>query len=1073
MGKRRGFSLEDRVFSKPPLATQITAPETPLRGARRAPPVSRPIDKLNGDAGIINYLDVRHVGYWLLVPALVLLVVIALIYLFRRLFVRLENAELQINDLRDRLRVAEADLRQRPRPAPTLAPESAPEAPPATPSLRKVTPPPLPTFTMAPPPAVSPPRPNLARREAPPVPDSVVIPPLSQNSLPPPEMPGHVAKRDGPAVTVEAFMGVKLFAWLGGLALFLGVVFFVKYSFEHNLITPRMRVAIGALTGLGLVAGGLCTPRPRFAVTAQTLCATGIVSLYGITYAAFEFYHLLELTPAFIIMAAITFAAFLLAVRLNAPVVAVLGLLGGFLTPLLLATSRDNPAFLFAYLAVLDLGLVAIALRQRWNYLVTLAGVSTAVMQLGWLLIHFSSAKTGIAAAIFLGFEAFFLVPFWLRNREDSGEYWTFGASAVSSAAALTFAGSLLGQREIGPQPWICLSILLAADAAMLLWPLRRRAWQTAQLLGGGIAFLILNIWNVTYLTNELLPWALGYFLGFAALHTVAPIIWQRMRPTAASTPAWVQFVPALTLVLMLCPALHFGASVGLWLAILLVNLTAIVVAALTASLLGAVAALVLTLAAAALWLVGMPVGAQQPTGLLTVIAGFAALFCGAGLVLQKSLRPQSSGAASSSPENQALDHLPALSVIMPFALLIGTIAHLHPANPSAVFGVGLFLVAIILALSHWSGVTALPPTALFCASLLQFSWWAERQMPTHSALLLSWHLAFATVLFLFPFIAENRRAPRATVWITAALTPVLHFPLLAGAVRESWPAFWNSASGLVPAILAVPTLWGCLYIARAVPVENSTRIRVLAWFGGVALLFITLIFPLQFHHEWLTVSWALEGVALLWLFHRLPHRGLLQAGFVLLTVAFVRLALNPAVLAYHTRSGHTIWNWYLYTYGTGAACFFLAGWLTLPPRNRLASFSLPPFFCSFGTILLFLLLNIEIADYFSTAPTLTFEFEGNLARDMTYSIAWSLFGLALLLVGMGRQLAPVRYSGIGLLVATLAKLFLHDLARLDQLYRIGAFVAVAVVLIGASYLYQRFLSMDLRHNATPPHPPQ
>ena len=40
-------------------------------------------------------------------------------------------------------------------------------------------------------------------------------------------------------------MGAKMFAWIGGLALFLGVAFFVKYSFEHNLVPPEVRVAIG------------------------------------------------------------------------------------------------------------------------------------------------------------------------------------------------------------------------------------------------------------------------------------------------------------------------------------------------------------------------------------------------------------------------------------------------------------------------------------------------------------------------------------------------------------------------------------------------------------------------------------------------------------------------------------------------------------------------------------------------------------------------------------------------------------------------------------------------------------
>jgi hypothetical protein len=37
-------------------------------------------------------------------------------------------------------------------------------------------------------------------------------------------------------------------------------------------------------------------------------------------------------------------------------------------------------------------------------------------------------------------------------------------------------------------------------------------------------------------------------------------------------------------------------------------------------------------------------------------------------------------------------------------------------------------------------------------------------------------------------------------------------------------------------------------------------------------------------------------------------------------------------------------------------------------------------------------------------------------------------------------------------------KLFLHDLARLQALYRIGALFAVAVVAIAASLAYQRWL---------------
>ena len=56
-------------------------------------------------------------------------------------------------------------------------------------------------------------------------------------------------------------MGAKLFAWIGGLALFLGIAFFVKYSFEHNLIPPELRIAIGFVVGASLVVGGLLLKR--------------------------------------------------------------------------------------------------------------------------------------------------------------------------------------------------------------------------------------------------------------------------------------------------------------------------------------------------------------------------------------------------------------------------------------------------------------------------------------------------------------------------------------------------------------------------------------------------------------------------------------------------------------------------------------------------------------------------------------------------------------------------------------------------------------------------------------------
>ena len=135
--------------------------------------------------------------------------------------------------------------------------------------------------------------------------------------------------------------------------------------------------------------------RKDYVVTSQTLCATGVLILYATTFACRLIYHFdfFGPVPTFLLMVLITTTALLLAGRMQALVVAVLGILGGFLTPVLLSTGVDNPLGLFVYVALLDLGLMAVALHQRWNYLVLLGGIGTVVMHLGWVSEFFQASR--------------------------------------------------------------------------------------------------------------------------------------------------------------------------------------------------------------------------------------------------------------------------------------------------------------------------------------------------------------------------------------------------------------------------------------------------------------------------------------------------------------------------------------------------------------------------------------------------------------------------------------------------------------------------------------------------------
>src|SRR5437016_6445531 len=342
-------------------------------------------------------------------------------------------AKRTVDDLLSRLSSVEKDLR-------ALQQQEGfatkPEGPaPATPPTVVAVPPPLST-------ALAPVREEPKESEPPPIPQELIEAKAPQ--------PPTLAR---PPIDWEQFMGAKLFAWIGGLALFLGVAFFVKYSFEHNLIPPELRVAIGFVVGVNLLIGGLLLKRKENAVTAQTLCATGVLVLYAVTFACRSYYHFpfFGPVPTFLLMTLITAVAFLLAVRLNAIVVAVLGIAGGFLTPVLLSTGQDHPLGLFVYIGLLDIGLLAVAQRKRWDAIAMLGAIGTAMMQFAWMATffvpekYFAGNRVLIFMAVFVAFQTLFLAAAAWAKRTEKANTTLFACAIGLAAVAMFSAFYLLG----------------------------------------------------------------------------------------------------------------------------------------------------------------------------------------------------------------------------------------------------------------------------------------------------------------------------------------------------------------------------------------------------------------------------------------------------------------------------------------------------------------------------------------------------------------------------------------------------------------------------------------------------
>jgi uncharacterized membrane protein len=1002
-----------------------------------------------------------------LIPIVVLVVFGVPIALAVWLIVRAVQARGRIEELSLRLSELELEIIRLKRESPNLvepAPKPAPAPVAATIKVAEVPPiPPLPKPVAAPKPVVP--------SQPPPI-----VAPLPVSAAPTPPRPAPAVPRPtSSAINWEQFMGVKLFAWIGGLAFFLGIAFAIKYSFDHNLISPELRMAFGFLTGVALLIGGSWLHRRKqYAVGAQTLCATGVVILYAVTFACRSIYHFefFGPLPTFLLMALITTTAFLLAIRLDAMVVAILGMLGGFLTPILLSTGQDNPLGLFGYIAILDAGLIVVALNRRWHFLTALAAAGTAFMQIGWAgkffepEKYFEGDKILVALAVLLGFNVLYLAAAWAAKLRGLANKWLSGSTLGLVAVALAFTAWFLTFAPLAQRPWLMFGFIFLIDLIVATLVLLDDEIAPAQPIAGLAVFGLLAAWTAKSLNNDLLNAALAFYFIFAIVHSVFPVLLQRRR--GVNTAMWGgQIFPPLALVLVLIPIFQLAeVSFIVWPFVLLVDVLAIGLAVMLASLLPVLAVMVLTLAATGALIFKIPVGL---TGLPTsffLLGAFAVFFVAVSVWAVRKLKPDLLAKAINlnedalQPENMAA-LLPACSAILPFLLLIMATLRLQLANPSPVFGLALLLIVLLLGVAKIFSQDWLPAVGLACVTALECAWHFNRFDATNPNvspnLPLTWYLVFFAVFALFPFLFLKKFGERVVPWATAAMSGLPQFFLIHRLVAVAYP---NQVMGLLPAAFAIPPLLSLVVGLKKIPAASPARMTQLAWFGGVALFFITLIFPIQFDRQWITIGWALEGAALLWLFHRVPHPGLRLTGVGLLVAAFVRLAFNPAVLEYHARSATPILNWYLYTYGIVTVCLFVGARLLAPPRNLILQSNAPPILAGLGTVLAFLLLNIEIADFFSPAgSTLTFQFSGDFARDMTYSIAWGLFALALLVIGILRKIPASRYAALGLLSVTLLKLFFHDLARLGQLYRIGAFIGVAVIAMLASFAYQRFFS--------------
>ena len=375
----------------------------------------------------------------------VLSVVVGLpILIAARLFVRTRHLREDVEELRERLRAVELNLPGK----------IASEIPPAKAE-------------------------SYSEHRAEPAIPIEIPPPVAASYSEPsaPESPAPI--RHAEPESLESRIGGRWLLNIGITAIVVGVAYFEKLAIDNKWIGETARVIQGGLLGAALIYAGSRFARRGYALYGQMMIGGGVAILYVSTYAAFNYYHLIDRPVAFTLMVGVTVIGALLADRHASQGLAVLAVGGGFVTPFLLPSNTDAQIALFTYVAIMIGGTVFLARRRDWPLLHVVSYVFTLMLVAAWADRFYTSEKYLRTELYLTAFCAMFVAIARSCRNADHGVA-EFAAWLVWTAPIAYYAASLniLQDHPMALLVWVIavallggvLSVRVGTGTGLALW---------------------------------------------------------------------------------------------------------------------------------------------------------------------------------------------------------------------------------------------------------------------------------------------------------------------------------------------------------------------------------------------------------------------------------------------------------------------------------------------------------------------------------------------------------------------------------------------------------------------------
>jgi uncharacterized membrane protein len=933
-------------------------------------------------------------------------------------------------------------------------------------------------------PVEPPTKPIVQRPVAPPPfvpPQPAAAPPSPQPTLPPSVIEASPAARvrvdtsSADRDALESRIGSRWLLYVGVVAIVIGVSYFEKLAIDNHWVSETWRVMQGGFAGLVLVLAGLRIAKRGYRLYGQILSGTGVAIMYVSTYAAFNFYQLISQPAAFVVMFAITALGAWLADSQRSQGLALVAVSGGFATPFLLPSATGAEAALFGYDCVLIAGTILLARRRDWPILNIVSYTFTAVTFLSWAAVFYAATKYATTELFLTMFGAMFLYALHSSYQSTNpaaklqrAVLWTapFGYYLLSVAnlfehsqalliylVMLGLVGIIAGSRT---NSWVRLLFWFAVAAPLLVWSDTHggRAW----LVGGLAAWAGVYVLNLAGLFEASLgesPFrdadiallhlnALAAYLGAYVL--IEPVRVVACAPLAAALAILNLGFAFFVKVRQREQALHFVALAATFITIAI-------------ALQFDAAWITNGWAAEAVLVTWLGLRERRPW---LRFAGLTLFAAAVGRLIGAQLSPPSVG-------ETLLFNVQALSglFVSGLAYVLAYLHHRYGSDPARRTPVAIALVSGPLLLlsvvareivAYWQRHVAPPfePEAHIIAATL---------------------VAGAAIAWL-----GLRRKQEWVRFIGGAIIAAAAFALFSLQLNAAPAGYVALANGRVATgVVAVLILYGLVVLHRRLgqhipPLPVNIALLTMA----ASLLTLSLL------TSEIDAFWAIRGAARVWSGTREGLQSVAWAGIggfliwyglsarrwwsrgvgvMLLVVAIYRLVwlhfANPP-------AGYTILlnGRVLTSVVVIAVLYGLAHVYSLavdPEEGRSSPATALRLVANALTITL---LTSEITAYWhvfdARQVSRSASSDMHFAREMMLSITWAVYATILVIVGLFRKYAPIRYFAMTVFAVTIVKVFAIDLAELDRIYRVLSIIGLGVTLLLTSYLYQR-LSAEAR----------